>query len=378
MFRKLLDSSAWLPGYLLDNIKKGPFNSHAGPGPAHIFLCICDHFEPYCNGAGGKTARARINRWISEYPKIAGRFPDSDGSILKYSFFYPEEEYRHEDMQALAELCHAGYGEVEIHLHHDNDTSDNLRRHLIEYRNRLYEQHGLLSVDGRTGSLSYGFIHGNWALDNSRRDGRWCGVNDELTVLLETGCYADFTMPTAPSDTQIGKINSIYRAVDDPLKPKSHNTGNDVVAGKKGEGLLMVQGPLCLDWSKKKFFVLPGIENSGLYASSPPTAARLKNWLSTAVQVRGFPRGVFVKLYTHGAQEEIMKMLFDDGGLGNLLSSLKEYEPESCVHFLSAREMANIILGLEDGFADYSAEMRDHRLKTAWKGGELSACELRK
>ena len=37
----------------------------------------------------------------------------------------------------------------------------------------------------------FGFIHGNWCLDNSRADGRWCGLNNELILLRELGCYAD-------------------------------------------------------------------------------------------------------------------------------------------------------------------------------------------
>lgn len=178
--------------------------------PQCVYFCICDHFEPYWNGADNTTARKRIKRWLDEYPKIADQYRDSDGRMLKYSFFYPEEEYRVEDLNALAGLCHAGYGEVEIHLHHDNDTSENLRRTLIDYKHRLHEEHGLLSVDANSGEITYGFIHGNWSLCNSRKDGRLCGVNDEIKILLETGCYADFTMPSAPSDTQTRKVNSIY------------------------------------------------------------------------------------------------------------------------------------------------------------------------
>ena len=36
-------------------------------------------------------------------------------------------------------------------------------------------------------------------------DGRWCGLNNELILLRDLGCYADFTLPSAPSrpsDTQ--------------------------------------------------------------------------------------------------------------------------------------------------------------------------------
>lgn len=362
MIKKLLDSTVWLPHYLLRAIRKRLYRIGGSSEPAHIFFCICDHFEPYCGGADKKTARNRINRWLDEYPKIADRFKDSDEEILKYSFFYPVEEYEYDDMKALADLCRAGYGEVEIHLHHDGDTSGHLRRTLVEFKNRLHGEHGLLPVDRQTGSVSYGFIHGNWALDNSRPDGKWCGVNDELSILLETGCYADFTMPSAPSDTQTRKVNSIYRAIDDPKKPKSHNWGEDVVCGKKGEGLLMIQGPLCLDWTKKKFHVLPRIENSGLYSSNPPTAFRLQNWISAGVRIEGFKHGVFVKLYTHGVEDDILKMLLDEGGLEYLLSAIRAYSPESSIHFLSAREMANVVLAIEDGAVEYSPWMRDYRL----------------
>ena len=52
----------------------------------------------------------------------------------------------------------------------------------------LHERHGLLRAGPETGKIIYSFIHGNWALDNSRPDGRWCGVDNEIDILVETGC----------------------------------------------------------------------------------------------------------------------------------------------------------------------------------------------
>ncbi|WP_197472948.1 hypothetical protein, partial [Oleiphilus sp. HI0123] len=105
-----------------------------------------------------------------------------------------------------------------------------------------------------TGKLAYGFIHGNWTLDNCHPEGLHCGVNDELLVLKATGCYADFTLPSAPSPTQTSTVNSIYYATDDPDKPKSHDKGVDVEVGKPASGdLMIIQGPLCLNWKKRKF-----------------------------------------------------------------------------------------------------------------------------
>ena len=342
MINKIKSTLNWLPYYLAREYRRTAKGERVPP--KHVYFCICDHFEPYWNNADKSTARKRIQRWIDEYPKLADKYRDSDGNVLKYSFFYPEEEYQKEDLNALAGLCHAGYGEVEVHLHHDNDTAENLRRTLIDFKHRLHEEHGLLSRNKETGEIEYGFIHGNWALNNSRPDGRWCGVNNEIPILLETGCYADFTMPSAPSDTQTRKVNSIYYAVDTPGKSKSHDWGVDAEVGKRGEGLLMVQGPLCLNWNDKKYGFLPGIENGGLYSNSPPSLATVKLWLDAGVSVKGAPEHVFIKLYTHGTQENVMQMLFN-GGLVAFFDAIKilENQENFKVHFVSAREMVNSI-----------------------------------
>ena len=110
------------------------------------------------------------------------------------------EQYRPDYLDGLGRLAQAGLGEVELHLHHDNDDADNLRRDIDRYL-RSYAEHGHLSRDA-DGRLRYAFIHGNWCLANSRSDGRYCGVDSELALLHETGCYADFTFPSAPDETQ--------------------------------------------------------------------------------------------------------------------------------------------------------------------------------
>ena len=168
---------------------------------------------------------------------------------------------------------------------------------------------GFFPQTGKPGK-SHGFIHGNWSLCNSRQDGRWCGVNNEIPVLQETGCYADFTLPSAPSDTQTRKVNSIYYAVDCPGKPKSHDWGVDAEVGKVSNGLLMVQGPLSLNWQRRKFGLFPRIENSGLFGNYPPSKERVEAWLDTGISIQGVREHVFVKIYTHGAHEDNLKMFF--------------------------------------------------------------------
>ena len=172
--------------------------SRPAAGSRHVFLCVADHYEPDWGQAVDSKRMERVMRWVRDYPRSIAGFADSLGRPPQHTFFFPLEEYRPRLLEKLAVLVHGGYGEVEVHLHHDRDTSENLRARLEWFKRELHDRHGLLQRDA-TGQIRYGFIHGNWALDNSRCDGRWCGVNDELSILRETGCYADFTMPSAPA-----------------------------------------------------------------------------------------------------------------------------------------------------------------------------------
>src|SRR5262249_34214841 len=145
--------------------------------------------------------------------------------------------------------------------------------------------HSLLGRGRATGEVTYCFIHGNWALCNARADGRCCGVDNEIDILRETGCRVDMTMPAAPSETQTPTINSIYYAVNRP-GPGSHNTGTPVGAAPAPEGgLMLIQGPLLFDWGRRKFGLLPSIENACIQSSQPPTMERVKLWLRARVQV---------------------------------------------------------------------------------------------
>lgn len=311
----------------------------------HVFICVADHYEPKWQSPPASVATERVERWISGYPKMAVGICDSRGRSPQHTFFYPAEEYEPEYLDAIAKLCRDGYGDVDVHLHHDGDTADNLRASLLEFNRVLHEDHGLMEKDA-LGRISYGFIHGNWALDNSRPDGRWCGVNNEISILLETGCYADFTMPSAPACCQTSTINSIYYAKDDPERPKSHDTGNPAQVGTPApdKQLLMVQGPLAFDWSKRKWGFLPGIENGDLTGIRPPTLERFRLWIQAGVRVTGRPDWVFVKLHTHGAQERNAEMLLGEP-MRAFHQSLRRFADEQRFkyYYVTAREMASLV-----------------------------------
>lgn len=324
--------------------------------PQHVFIAVCDHFEPDNGSPVRHVADARVQRWCREYPAIFGGIEDSDGRPPQHSFFYPQDEYFvPEYLDQLRDLCQAGFGDVEIHLHHDNDSADQLREKLESFRDTLFHRHGLLRRDAETGLLTYGFIHGNWALCNSRPDGRWCGVNDELTVLRETGCYADFTLPSAPEATQTRIINSLYYAGSSDSTAKLHDSGTRVTLGvaAPSKHLLMVQGPLTLDWQNRTRGIMPRIENGDLLARRPPTWQRLTQWLRCGAHVAGRPDWCFIKLHTHGCKDGNIDTLLGEQTLRfhKALAAQSAERPNFHYHYVTAVEMARLIHQAEAGVA---------------------------
>jgi hypothetical protein len=346
----------WLGSYLARRVTRPT------TGPIHVMFCFVDHFEPRWGNADYPTEQRRVDEWCQRYPQLAARHSDADGCAPKHTFFYPEEEYRREHLDKLAAMCARGFGEIEVHLHHDRDTEAGLREKLTRFARVLCEDHDALPRDKSTGAPLYSFIHGNWCLDNSRADGRWCGVNNELMVLKQSGCYADFTLPSAPSDTQTRKINSIYYATDDPSRPKSHDNGVDVAVGKTPVGdLMLVQGPLALNWRQRKWGLLPRIENADIRANAAPDADRIDLWIRQHIHVAGRPDWIFVKVHTHGTQERDMPTLLGEpvDRMFTYLENRYNDGRRHVLHYVTARETYNIIKAAEAGLQGDPQQYRD-------------------
>ena len=332
----------WIASYLAQWPRR--LRKRDGAVTTHVYFCFCDHYEPYWRKADTATARRRVQHWLDAYPRVASAHRDSDGQPPRHSFFYPEEEYDEQILDGLADLCRAGYGDIEVHLHHDNDTAANMSATLQRYTRLLHERHGMLRRDPATGQILYAFIHGNWALDNSRPDGRWCGVDNELKVLADTGCRVDMTMPSAPSETQTQKINSIYFARGCAGQRKAHDHGRDARVGEWVQGsdeLLLVQGPLALNWRDRKLGVLPRIESSEISADALPTADRVALWERSAIAVVGAEQHLFIKVHTHGAEERTAEALLE-GGLDRLWTELERRyrdQPGYALHYVSAWQL---------------------------------------
>ena len=256
-----------------------------------------------------------------------------------------------------------------MHLHHNRmkpfpDTSETLRQK-IQHCIDLYSQYGIFKtkVNGKP-QIKYAFIHGDWALDNSR-DG-YCGVNDEITILKETGCYADFTFPSYMIESQPKMINSIYYATDDPQAPKSYDKGVKVRVGGAMDGdLMMIQGPLGFRWKGRKHRLLPSVDDGEISSNNPPTNDRVDFWVKTDIHVMGRPDWIIVKVFAHGAAIGEQETL-----LGKPINIFHAYLQEEyndgkdyLLHYVTAREIYNIIKAAEAGYAGNPGEYRNYLIK---------------
>jgi hypothetical protein len=341
--------------------------------PHHLVIGLADHFEPMNRSAASdgpvsfREQERRLAKWCREYPRAVDSWRDQEGLPFRHTYFYPAEDYDANLLDRLAEHCHAGWGEIEIHLHHGvdrPDTPENTARMLIEFRDALAARGCLSRTDG-AGSPRYGFVHGNWALANSDHD-RYCGVDSEMQILADTGCYADFTLP-APSSAQTGKINALYEC-SLPLDQRApHRRGVDLARGRAPSTFpLIIQGPLMLDFGRRRNGrLVPGIENGELSGANPPTMRRLRLWERAAITVQGRPDWLFLKLHCHGLMARDESAMYGSA-IQSFLEDLVEGLENSAqyrLHFVTLREMVNIALAACDGRDGNPGEYRAYRFR---------------
>ena len=304
-----------------------------------VLLCVCDHHEPLWGNVDLARGLERAERWRSEYPKLCEGLADAGGRGPRHTFFYPGDQYDPRLLEVLADLARAGHGEFEVHLHHEDDTEDSLRRTLEEALAN-FMRHGLLPVV--EGTPRWAFIHGNWCLANAREDGRMCGVDNELPLLWSLGCRADFTFPSAPDESQPAWVNAIAQGVGNLARRRSYEGAEPVRVGTpRDASMLLVQGPLALALRPRARGLR--IENGDLQGNDPPTLSRFRTWLEQHVHVRGRPEWCFVKVHTHGAPEKNAFAM-----LGEPTRRFHEEILAECsnrgirLHYVSARELVNV------------------------------------
>jgi hypothetical protein len=245
------------------------------------------------------------------------------------------------------------------------DTAENLRRALEEFRDALAEDHHCLSRMNGVGQPKYAFVHGNLALANSA-GGRFCGVDSEMQILADTGCYADFTLPSAPDQSQVPRLNAIYECGHSLTQARPHRSGPSVRVGVEPRLPVIFTGPLVFNWERRlRGLPVPRLDDGALAANYPSDLARLERWRSARIGVRGRPRWLFIKLYCHGFFTFDQDAMIGEG-MRRFLSEVIEHgerEGRFKVHFTTTREMFNLAMAAVDGREGEPGQYRDYRLR---------------
>lgn len=302
--------------------------------PTHVFLLFADHFEPDYDAA-------RVRQWSARYQLLASRHHDSNGRVPQHTFFYPGEQVTPEIFEALHDLVQSGMGEVELHYHHDYDTAQTFRPKL-EAAIADFQRYGFLkTIDGQT---RFAFVHGNWGLDNSNGPIK-CGVNTELRLLRELGCFADFTFPSIYEDSQPPFVNNIYAAKDDD-QPKSYARRLPLSALAGGSADLMIfQGPLIFSPSLTLSRLFLDLDDSNIHIVAPASPARVDHWIRADVHVPARPDWLFIKVHGHGIStaEDIEAVLGPDFESALTYLEQKYNDGERYrLHYVTAREAYNL------------------------------------
>lgn len=368
---KILYGARIVPAYVWQSLRR-----RSSQSKVHLIMALADHFEPAIVPGDG-WARApydeqerRLEEWCREYPKVIDRWRDHDERPLVHTYFYPAEQYDRGLISRIADHCHAGWGEIEIHLHHGleaPDTSENLRRVLSGFRDKLAFEHGCLAQAEPGTGPKYAFVHGNFALANSA-GGVNCGVDEEMQVLGETGCFADMTLPASPfHPAQPSKINSLYECDLELSERAACRSGTDLARGRAPRKFpVMVEGPLMLSFHASGSRPVR-IENGSFTAANPPTLRRLQLWKQARITVQGKADWLFVKLHCHSMDPSQRDAVVGESFREFLRSLVTGAEERGeILHFVSAREMVNIILAACDGREGNPGDYRDYRFKP-WK-----------
>lgn len=338
--------------------------------PRHVLFCFVDHFEPH-----PARVASDVQHWVDGYPALEGHV-DADGRPPQHTWhLWYSRNIRHvpgEALPMLNELTYDGWGEVEFHLHMGvpDERTRPPAEAVAEFALAVGEAKDLWSRCGAMISLEeapqvrFGFIHGMWALDNSRWDywtdpadprRAWCGVNEQLRLLRLTGCYADYTFP-AWGPMQPNQPNTILAVTDDP-EPASYQNQElalPLAVGMGNYDLMLVQGP----------------GNAGYDPDRPPSLSRMHGWVGANVHVEGQPDWVFVKVHTHGLMysfgEPRTASTFFGERADEFYTDIEDYYNDGvdwALHYVTAREMHNIALAAADGQVGDPNDYRDYAVK---------------
>jgi len=339
----------WMGAYIRGVVGSGSNNDK----PIDIMFLFVDHFE--LNGDP-----RRLQAWNEEFPALAKGHKDWDGQHPKHSFFYAMDLMHEHELEQLQHLVADGFGEFELHWHHAHDNAETFELKL-QAAMKIFHQYGYMKPYKSGQQACFGFIHGDWSLGNARGI-EFCGVDNEIELLMKNGCYADFTFPALFNKAQPPIINSIYYARENH-RAKSYFKGRHAQVGARQEydEFMIFQGPLTINWSDWRHKWHPTIEDGDV--NRFPThddPKRIDAWIRQNIHVEGQANWRFVKIFCHGAQDHQSVVSDATDRMFSYLESRYNDGSNYRLHYVTAREAYNIVKAAEDGKKGNPNQYRDY------------------
>ena len=293
----------WATQAVGQRLRRVAENRTLGSRPRHLLFAFCDHYEPlWGRRVGRDRRRARARAGIEGYPQLGAavsrrrRPPPAPLVLLSRA----SSTARRTSTRSAVWRA-AGFGEVELHLHHDGDTAERAARTLARVSRQRTRSTAIFRA-ARTAGCATPFIHGNWCLANARRDGRWCGVDDELRC-----CSRPAATPTSrsrPRPTSPSPASSTRSTGRTAISVARGRTNEDVGPRRRAHARPHPddRGPARADSARRWARAC-----ASRTRRSPRTIRRrrsaLRTWVAQDIHVAGRPEWVFVKVHTHGAPE---------------------------------------------------------------------------
>ena len=348
-----LTANHWLKEYAKGAVAS--FFNQPATGLVHVNFLFVDHFE-----LAGKEPR--LNQWLTKYPQLAGKHVDADGVHPQHTWFYALDLMQEGELEKLRVLVESGYGETELHWHHDHDSPESFQEKL-EAGLQTFHRYGFMRSQGDGKPGCFGFIHGNWSLNNAR-GARYCGVDNEIELLKAAGCYGDFTFPALHCFAQPDMVNSIHYASFERGTAGYFKGRRAEVGRPEGDDEFMImQGPMTFNWRDWRFKWHPMIENGEIGGSrSHDSPSRIDAWIRQGIHVAGRPDWIFVKVFCHGGQDHQSVLSETTDRMFTYLEQKYNDGVNFKLHYLTSREAYNIVKAAEDGKSGDPNQFRNYAI----------------
>jgi hypothetical protein len=212
-----------------------------------------------------------------------------------------------------------------------------------EFRDVLFHHHGFLRK-GDDEKIAYGFSHGLSSLyEHATSKNPTSDLSDRIQILIDTGCFADFSFLTKKTCKKI--ISSFSSSVQPQNTDSTQSRASLFPKEWTIKNLLTIQDPVILKWNPQIWRIFPFFENGEISASKKFLPFRANLWLQNCIGINADVPHLFLKLHTSGGQDQNIRYLLGENGLHLLWNFMEKIctRHNFVLHYVSAWEMYRTI-----------------------------------